>query len=168
MNKQQLLKLLTKEEESLLRALRGLDEAALTTEPVFEDWTIKDIVGHVVSWGDEFRAEIRAIRASPAPAYGYLISSEDQYREWNMREAARKQSWPWSKIQEDLERDGQEMAALLQQLSDAELGKRGVVPWHFKTLKIGWLISTHYIHMREHTALIRKWRAQRGDKGFRR
>ena len=62
-----------------VQKLRRVDESA----PVLDDWSLKDVIAHVVSWGDELRSEIREILIDPTPHYSYLISSDRDYDAWN-------------------------------------------------------------------------------------
>ena len=175
--KEKLLTRLENERASLLNAIDGLDEETIATAPACGEWTIKDVVGHVVSWGDEFRSEIRAIGADPTPAYDYVIREDDEYGEWNGRQAAGKKLWTWSRMREDLDRDYGEMVALVDGLSEEDLSKRGVVPWlvdgqpppyevtQTNTSTAGLLVRIHCMHMSHHTEGIADWRAHREGKG---
>ena len=73
---------------SLLTSIEGLDEPTATSAAVFADWTVKDIIAHLVSWGDELRSEIREILIDPRPGYSYVISSDRDYDAWNQGQIA--------------------------------------------------------------------------------
>ena len=67
----------------LAEAIRGLDETTLCNESVMNDWTLKDIRGHIVSWNEECRVNIEMIIRSEYPNYNYAISSENNFSTWN-------------------------------------------------------------------------------------
>jgi hypothetical protein len=34
----------------LLKSIEGLSQRELTETPIYEDWTIKDVLAHVIGW----------------------------------------------------------------------------------------------------------------------
>ncbi len=98
-------------------------------------WSTKDILGHIVSWGDEYRSEIAFFRENPMPDYGYVINKDYQYYEWNQAQADEKATWPWRRIRADLDRDRDEMTALVEQATDADLDICGIVPWKLDSVR---------------------------------
>ena len=168
-----LVQRLTRVRDHLLGAIEGLDETTLTTEPVLTAWTIKDIVGHVVSWGDEFRSDVRTILEGTHPGYDHLISTEDDFSEWNGRQIAQKRDWRWPCLREDLDRDYQETVELIGRLQSKDFRQRGVTPWkpaatqrpdvltRRDTESVERLIKYHVGHIAVHARALEKWRGQR-------
>lgn len=89
----QLRRRLDEEHSALLRSIRDLDEQTIVTEAITDESTLKDIIGHIVSWGDEFRFEIGCILETPTPAYDYIISQDHDIRDWNHEQAEKKRTW---------------------------------------------------------------------------
>ena len=89
---QKLLDNLKQARRSLLESTLGLDERTAADTTVFGNWTIKDVLAHLVSWGDELRSEIGEILVHPAPRYDYVISSQDDYDQWNQSQVAHKRA----------------------------------------------------------------------------
>jgi hypothetical protein len=155
----------------LLISIEGLDQGTVTNATIFDDWTVKDIMGHLVSWGDELRSEIREILLDPTPAYGYVISSDKDFEEWNQNRAAAKRPLSMPEILDSLDRDYQESADLIRRLAPDELQRRGVVPWSLgplpppevitleTSMSVAALIETHIQHITEHSEDIRRWRS---------
>jgi hypothetical protein len=162
--------------ESLLTSIEGLDEHAVTGTTVFGDWTVKDILGHIVSWGDELRSEIGEILIDPAPNYGYVISSDRDYEEWNHSQVTQKKSISLREILADLDRDYAETVDLINRLAPDELQRRGVVPWGIEGLtpppveatpdtamSVAALLDIHIQHIMEHAKEIGRWRSEGGS-----
>ena len=79
-------------ETRLADSIRDLDETTLCTEFVLDDWTIKDILGHLVSWNKEFRSNIAVILQGEHPGYDHSISGKDDFNAWNQQWIAEKRS----------------------------------------------------------------------------
>jgi hypothetical protein len=163
-------------ENSRLRlhnAISGLEPEVCTRAPVEGYWTIKDILGHIVSWNDEFRREIEMILQGQHPGFEYIISFENDYRDWNLQQYERKRSWSWEFILDDLQRDHLEAVALVQRLELERYELRGVIPWSpaareppvepslEDTESIETLVSAHWWHAGGHIEAIMRWRSAR-------
>jgi len=164
---------LEKARDSLLTSIEGLDDPIVATgTPVLGNWTVKDVITHLVSWGDELRSEIREILIDPAPRYSYVISSERDYDEWNRRQVAARQSLSLREALAELERDYQETVDLVKRLAPDEMQRRGVVPWRIEQLpppeavrpetsiSVADLLAIHIQHMEEHAEEIKRWHSQ--------
>ena len=115
--------------ERLKVSINGLNETTLCNEPVLDDWTIKDILGHIVSWNDEFRANIGVILQGEHPGYDHQISGKDNFSAWNEKWIAKKRNWSLYQIIGDIERDYQEAVELILGLKAEQYLKCGVTPW---------------------------------------
>jgi len=165
---QRLMNSLERARDSLLTSIEGLDEYA----PVLGDWSLKDIIAHIVSWGDELRSEMREILIGPTPGYSYLISSDSDYDAWNQSQVAAKKSLSLREILGELERDYQETLDLVKRLTPDDLHRRGVVPWRIEQLpppkevtpensvSVVGLVKIHIQHMVEHAEEIGRVRPQ--------
>ena len=94
-----------------------------------EDWTIKDILGHIISWNEEFRANIEMILRGEHPGYHHVIHGGDNFSDWNSRSIAEKRAYPLERILAEVERDYQEALALIERLKVGDYRKRDVTPW---------------------------------------
>jgi uncharacterized damage-inducible protein DinB len=164
---------LTETHQHLNNAIAGLDPQVCSSEPVAGDWTIKDILGHIVSWNEEFRREIEMILHGQHPGFDTIISFENDYGDWNQQQVERKRDWPWQRILDDLETDYQMAVALVQRLKPEEYNLRGVIPWSpaaqdrpvelssENTESIETLVSVHWWHTEAHIKDIMRWRQQK-------
>jgi hypothetical protein len=165
---------LTEAKDRLLRSVAGLDQAVLCGEPVFGDWTARDLIGHVVSWNDELRAEIEQIRQGRHPGYANRISGENDFDEWNQARIAEKRDWAWDRLIADVDRDYAEAVELIMRLRPQDWRKRGVAPWQpaaldrpalptvSDTVSVETLMTYHWRHANAHARDIEKWRKRRG------
>lgn len=175
------LERLTQAKEGLLDAIEGLEEETLCSEPVVGVWTIKDVLGHLVSWNKEFRENIAMILEGMHPGYDHLISDEQDFSDSNQVWYEEKKDWPWERILAEFEGDYQEAVELIQRLTPKDLRQRGVTPWKEAAISrpqepskrdtdaVNTLVNFHWRHMNMHLRQIEKWRKGRGipDKHIR-
>ena len=173
--RRRLMNRLERVRESLLTSIEGLDERLATGATVFGNWTVKDVIAHVISWGDELRSEIHEILIDPAPRYSYVIPSDRDYDAWNQSTVAANKALSLREMLAELERDCQETADLIQRLAPGDLQRRGVVPWRIEELpppeevtpetsmSVAALLETHIRHIEEHADEITRWRIEGGS-----
>jgi hypothetical protein len=161
---------LAEAKERLAESIKDFDETTICNEPVTGDWTIKDLLGHIVSWNEEFRDSIEMILRGEHPGYDHLILGQDNFSDWNHRQITAKRSYPLSRLLAEVERDYQEALALIERLQADDYLKRGVTPWMEAALKrpteltkddtesVETLVSYHWRHMHQHIREIEVWR----------
>jgi hypothetical protein len=159
--------------ERLLRAIDGLSQTVICKEPVIGDWTVKDILGHVVTWNDEIRGQIQVILNKEDSPYSQFISTEKDFADWNQPRIAKKRKWSWKRIRADIDRDYEEGVELILNLKPSEFRHYGLTPWaimpprkmgrenYQKIEPVETLITYHWRHMNFHSRLIEKWRKKR-------
>ena len=166
---------LARTKERLLAAIAGLDEQVLTVRPVVGDWTVKDMLGHIVSWDEEFRREIKQILAGKHPGYELVISGEDDFAGWNQHWIEEKRGRSWAQMMGDLEQDFEQTGELILTLTPEQYRRRGITPWKQAALthpevptredtdSVDTLVTFHWRHINQHTRMIKRWRkAQKG------
>ena len=167
------LQKLTEAKDQLMAAIAGLDEATLCQEAVMDDWSVKDILGHIVSWNEEFRANIATILGGEHPGDDHVINGKDHFEAWNRGWIDEKRESSLVEILADVGRDYQEAVALIGELSADDYSKKGVTPWKAVAEKrpdelneenldsVETLVTFHWRHMNQHVAEIEKWRKRR-------
>jgi hypothetical protein len=166
------LQRLTHAKERLLNSIADLDQATLCSEPVVGEWTVKDILGHLVSWNEEFRADIQMILSGQHPGYERVISGANDFNEWNQQWAARKRPWTWRHIRADFDKDCRTATQLILKLQPSDYRKRGVTPWKHAadqltppttadTETVETLVTYHWRHINQHARMIERWRKRR-------
>lgn len=154
---EKLIDQLDKARTMLLVTIKGLDEETLSNSIVSGTWTTRDILGNLVSWGDELRREVQTI-LSEAPTYDYTIRADDHFNAWNLAQAEQKKTLSWQAVFEDFKRDYKDMIALIDSLSKAQLITKGPVPWDKNTVKVQSILKIHPGHIKHHDKALKKWR----------
>ena len=161
---------LTEAKERLQVAIHGLAPEVLCEEEVLAGWTVKDLLGHIVSWNQEFRANITDILEGRHPGYDHQISGETNFSASNQVWIEGKRGLSLKKILDDLERDYEEATRLIKSLTPQQMRLRGVTPWKTAALSkptepgkqdtdsVATLITFHWRHMNEHCQQIEDWR----------
>lgn len=157
MTKEDMLTRLAESRRDLHRAAQGLSEEEMTEVQVEGVWTIKDVLGHIVSWeeicleplrcyadGDPFKVE--AIK-------DYLVLNEDL--------AANKQDIPLDAILGELDAIRQELVAAASKLSAEQWEQRVLFPWGDEG-PVAEMLDELYQHELEHVHAIQQWRGDRG------
>lgn len=164
------LQRLTQSKIRLLAAIDGLDRQTLCSAHILGDWTIKDIIGHLVAWNDEFRREIQLILQGEHPGFQYQINGADSFAVSNQAWIDARRDWTWEQMRTDLERDYQEAFQLILSLSPADFRQRGVTPWKRAALQrpaslnkadtdsVNTLVTFHWRHINQHVHWILRWR----------
>jgi len=164
------LERLAEAEGRLMAAISGLEPEVLCTEQVAGTWTIKDLLGHMVSWDEEFRAKIAAILAGSHPGYDHQISGKADFSASNQVWFERKRDRPLEEILDNLERDFAEAGALIRRLTPEEMRQRGVTPWRRAAVtqpakpskkdtdSVATLVTFHWRHINQHCRQIERWR----------
>jgi hypothetical protein len=170
------LERLAQSRSDLLAVIDGLDVNTLTTEPVIGDWTVKDVLGHLVSWNDEFRSNIKAILAGQHPGYDHQISIKNDFNNSNQLWIKRKRGWKYERIRADIDRDYEEAVALILNLQPGDFRKRGVTPWKTAAIQrpaelsrddtdsVETLVTYHWRHTNSHIRDLQVWRVNRGNR----
>ena len=166
----QFLQQLNDAHQRLLASIQGLDETTLCSVPVLGQWTVKDILGHLVSWDQEFRLEIREILGGKHPGLLRLISGEDDFAEWNQKNYADKKEWSWERVLSEYEADIAEAEEMILSLTPAEYRQRGLPAWKHPALPepellsrddtepVSSIITWHWRHINQHVRDIGRWR----------
>jgi predicted RNase H-like HicB family nuclease/uncharacterized damage-inducible protein DinB len=152
-----LLAHLATERKRLLAQLEGLDERALTQTPVFEEWTVKDILAHIAAWD---RWEDRAMRSMVAGEEPDFAAVQDI----DGANAAFVAAWrdrSWSEVLEELHAARADWRSWLESLPLEEFFRprsHGGYDWSFHTspLPIQWQ------HDAEHAGQLAAWRDAEG------
>jgi uncharacterized damage-inducible protein DinB len=154
----------------LQAAIQELDEETLCAQAVSGEWTVKDLLAHMVSWNQEFRSNIAAILGGEHPGYDHTISGADDFSAWNQVWYQQKRDMPLAKILSDVEQDYQEAVVLIENLEPGDYRQRGVTPWKVKpgvisqepakedTDTVETLVTFHWRHMNQHLRDIERWR----------
>lgn len=87
--------------------------------PFIDQWSVKDIVGHVASWEAEYVSALRDIRAGERP--GMLNLEAPQREHWNQDHVERKRDLNFWSVLEQLRGGRSRLLEELSRFSDEEL-----------------------------------------------
>jgi hypothetical protein len=116
MNRQQLLAVVEDTWRQLDAAIDGLDEAAMAEPGVVEAWSIKDLLGHIVTWEQMAVGRVDRWRRGESLVDPNWSSTDD----YNAGEAARRHDWPLARIREEQAATRQQLRTTLESLTDDE------------------------------------------------
>lgn len=117
------------------------------SRPVCGTWSLKDVLGHVADWA-RFCAESVVKWASGDDPGLEQIGDFDT---WNEAWVAARRDQPWQVACEDLDAAHQEMGAMLESLTEAELDRNFPLPWNPQTTAYDW-VAVFVRHDRDHAS----------------
>lgn len=138
-----------------LRASRQEMEALVELVPeaqrarwlISEEWTLKDVLGHVADWETYCISCIEAGRPLPQ-------EYEGDGQRWNEAHAAARQGQSWQQVWNDYHVVRQQLLALLGAMSQDEIEGPMDNPWGAHASPYGWG-HAYLAHEREHAAGLR-------------
>lgn len=154
----QLLARLAAERACLLGALWGLDAGTLTTSPVVEFWTAKDLLSHVAAW-DAFHTNRMSMVRDGRIAELQEFSGEI---DMDARNADLYRQYKDISLQAALAlcfKERSSFLATLKRIPDTDLHRQIEMPWgEFATMRT-WA-EWRYRHDAIHAAHLQQWRQQ--------
>ena len=152
----ELLARLAAERSYLLRQLWALDEAALTTVPVRDGRTAKDIITHVAAWDSLVLSRLRLVGNGRTHQIEPL-GIGDNRDTFNAELHRRYQNSSLKLALAFALRERSNLLYAFDQLSDADLESRFTLPWGEETSRYDWFVQ-RYEHDASHAAKLESWR----------
>ena len=138
-----------------LRAvIDSMSEKEMLEPGVTEDWSVKDLLGHIAFWANRAAntlTEVAAGRADQVPG----PETEGEIDEWNAREAAARKGKSLGELREDWERAHAAARAALEAFPEDKLGE----PFKERTVVFSFGADT-FAHYQEHASQIKAWLRQ--------
>ncbi len=94
--------------------------------PMIDQWSLKDIIGHVASWEAEVISALRDVQEGRRPAI--LDFENERIDAWNQDHAERKRSLTFWSVLEQLKAGRERLLALVAEFEDDAIGEEGRVP----------------------------------------
>jgi hypothetical protein len=142
--------LLEQAHKELLAAIDGLTPEQMAI-PVFADWSVKDILAHIVSWEEYTLLDLQRVARGHMPA---LASFKQQdVDNFNALVMSLRRGFPLDQVMDELEANREATIAALDALPDERL-----VQGQFARI---WASITAG-HDHEHAEDIRNWRKAQG------
>ncbi|MGQ9573339.1 MAG: DinB family protein [Dehalococcoidia bacterium] len=149
-NREEVRSLLDAARQELLAAIDGLTPEQMAI-PVFDDWSVKDILAHVASWEEYALPDFQRIARGHKPALASF--REQEVDNWNALVMSLRRNFPLDQVMHELEANRQALVAALDALPDERLAQ-GQFARVWATIAA--------FHDREHAEDIRKWRQKEG------
>ena len=142
--------LLEASHKEILAAIDGLTPEQMAV-PVFADWSVKDILAHIVSWEEYTLLDLQRVARGHMPA---LASFKQQdVDNFNALVMGLRRNFPLDQVMDELEANRQATIAALDALPDERLAQ-GQFARIWASITAG--------HDHEHAEDIRKWRQAQG------
>jgi uncharacterized damage-inducible protein DinB len=128
MDQEEALNQIADSRQGLLTAIAGLDDRLLSMEPIEGNWTIKDLLAHIIAWDDICLKPMRQFSQNQ-PFQPEIV--EDQSI-WNKPQVEKRRSQPLEAILRELTRTRLELLAAIQRLEDVQWKVTIEMPWKGK------------------------------------
>jgi hypothetical protein len=155
--KQELLDSIHVERSKLNKALQGLSEAQQLQPGACGDWSVKDILAHLIDW------EQRCLHWYHTGQQGEVPKPPDENFNWRELPALNNaiyekyRDWSWIEIHNAYENSFQETLQILQQMTEEELFTADYYPWTGNSLLRDYFNSCTASHYRWASKLIRSF-----------
>jgi hypothetical protein len=141
----------------------GIPDDVMTTRPVVEWWTLKDLMGHVAMWR---RVAIKFINeyrrdGAPVPLGLQDAAAIDAY---NKRGAALRRDYSLARMRAEFDASLRDLIAAVEKLNDADLSKPLPPPWDPGDTLERLIAVNSYEHEPEHVEQIDEWRKAHADQ----
>jgi hypothetical protein len=135
------------------QAVSGLDAAVLETMPAIDVWSVRDLVAHLVDWGDEILLAAEHVLGGP-PVPHHPIADFEAY---NAASVARHRVEPWPALEAKLDDLFTRASALIGQLLPEQLAVPVYYPW-CESGTLDGLLRGIDEHQEEHNEQLEAWR----------
>ena len=140
--------------QSLQRAVESLSESELQAPGVVEEWSVKDLLGHIAFWANKAAHDLDAINAGEEGAI-QLADGQEGVDAWNARESEARKDRPLADVKTEWEASF-EAARQALSVTPAEKLEIEVEGWNMFTR----FAEDTYRHYREHAAQIKEWKRE--------
>ena len=158
--REELIQKLRQVRSLLLSTTLGLKDKELTQELITDKWALKDILGHVASWEEEFISVIQKFLKEDTPCYGYLIKEENNWSEWNLTEWDRTKNLSFRQTEEQFLKVHEEFIDVIQDLKEEDLNLKKLGSWGSES-SVEEIILSQIDHELHHCGQIVEWRQKK-------
>ncbi len=140
--------------ESLLKTVEGLSQRELTQLPVYDGWTVKDILAHIIGWDERARQNLHLLRQNQGddiPALNPQTHNQESVAAW--------QDKSYAAVLAAVNTGHQQFLEDVSQLSLVDLDTRRTRHEHTVTIR-SYVINMVIEHDQLHANDISTWRKQ--------
>jgi uncharacterized damage-inducible protein DinB/predicted RNase H-like HicB family nuclease len=146
-----LLAALAAARDELLAAVALVPAEERASRPVCGEWTLKDVLGHVADWEWLGAEGLRQMATGQPPQVEHVQDIDA----WNQAHAEARRDQPWEVVWADLHAARRALLDVLEEMSQAELGRSFPFPWGPEGTPYQW-IWVYFRHDREHAHDLRQ------------
>jgi hypothetical protein len=158
MNKVQLLRELAESREAFMAAIEGLDEEAMLQPGAAGDWSVKDVMAHLMMWEAQLVTYLFRTQAGNKPNTVHF--GGEPVEQINARWHAQNVDRPLEAVLEDFEGVRAQTIRRVEAFSEKQLNDPQAFPWLGGKPLWEWVLEDSAGHDREHAAGIGAWRGQ--------
>ncbi len=140
--------------DDIVALVDSLSEIEQSQPGVVEDWSVKDLLGHMAFWAEKAAVDLRSL-AGRKPEQIESPSSVDELNDWNAREAAARAGKSLTDLRAEWEKSYGDAAKELREV-DAGLLETEVKGWS----QLNRFLGDTTLHYNEHAEQIRAWKRQ--------
>ncbi len=161
MNKDEIFDYLEDEREKLLEAIDGLSEDAMEQPGVIGDWSVKDILSHLIAWETEVVRLLWQIQQGEKPTILSLSNTPVNTRNQAIYLETRSRSL--DRVLVDLRGVRKQTIRRADEFEENELISKKYSSWLGETTLWEWIARYSFQHEAEHTIQILEWRSRNGE-----
>jgi hypothetical protein len=163
MEKNELLRALITTREDFRQAVDGLPDEALLEPGVCGNWSIKDMMAHIMLWESELVKLLWEAKEGRKPTTIHFQNQDSKaIDETNARWYRENKDRPLDIVLEDFEGVRRQTIRRLEGFQNRDLTDPKRFSWLKETPLWKWVAGDSFKHEAEHIAEIRAWREKKG------
>ncbi len=157
LNKQVILERITAERRRLEKSLALLDEEQMVISGVVGEWSVKDVLAHLMDWEGRFLGWYEAGRRGevpevPAPGIGW-----DKLDSLNQRIYEKYREWALASVLAAFQGSYQQVLRVVERIPEEEMFAAGGYAWLGEGNMVGYILANTADHYRWAKLNIRRW-----------
>lgn len=161
MNREEILERLEQSRRRFLEAIDGLAEADMQRSGVIDEWSVKDIMGHVSRWEGELVTMLWQLRQGKKPDRVHIEGDED-VDAINARWHEEGKDRALELVTQDFHGVRPQTTRRVREFSNEELNDPARFEWLRGEPLWRWIAVDSFEHEEEHAEQIRAWREEQG------
>jgi uncharacterized damage-inducible protein DinB len=143
---------LTYSRTTLLQAVAGLSQRELTQTPIYEGWTVKDVLAHVIGWDQRVLTTMPLMLQNRASEVASV-----QVDEFNQQSVKAWQDKSLAEVRAEIQSTHRQILEIMAALDHKEIDMRRERHGQIITIR-SYVVDEMIEHDREHAAEIELWR----------
>jgi hypothetical protein len=158
MDKEEIIQTLEDSRENFLDAIESLSEEEME-KPVFDQWSVKDILAHITMWEAELVKLLFQARQGIKPSTVHF--SKESVDKRNEKWYRQNKDRSLEQVLDDFYGVRNQTIRRVEAYSNKELNDPNRYTWQQGTPLWRWIASDSFVHENEHAAQIWAWREEK-------